>query len=349
MESLEKLIGKNELLSAIINNAFDAIVCYKTLQDNTGAITDFRFLYLNEPALNFLHGNKEDFIGKSLLSLFPYAAEDGMFDMFRKTVETGQPMEGIFYYDHGGYKGWYRDSAVKYGDGIIVYFREVTSQIQIENELKKLIKEKDILLKETHHRVKNNLQVVSSMLSLRANEFGDEPKLRDKCHTCKQRIKTMANIHQRLYEDDDFQSVDLKLFVKEMLTSAKSLFEGYNKQIYLKFNIDDIKINLNSSVNIGLIINELLTNSVKYAFQNKASGTIEITVKQSNRTVVLIISDDGDGLPKGFRLDKTDTLGLVLVRSLVDQLDGTVKIENSLGTKFIITLPDVVIHNSLQH
>jgi two-component sensor histidine kinase len=341
MESLKKLINSSELLSIILNNAFDSIACYAPVKNEAGEIIDFNFIYLNDSALSTIYGRKEDYLGKSFLSLFPYAATDGMFDMFKKTTETGSPMEENFYYEHGNYKGWYRDSAVSYGDVLIVYFRDVTEQKELEIRLKKLVKEKDILLKETHHRVKNNLQVISSLMNLQGKKF-DNPKYFDTCLTCKQRVMAMANIHQRLYEDQDFQSVNIKAFVKEMITSAKSNYDNFTKKINLVFDVDDVRLNLNSSVNLGLIINELLTNSIKYAFDSRDTGSIKIEVKQTDHSLRLCISDDGKGLPENFDIQKSESLGFLLVQSLVDQMEGEMVLDSSAGTKIIITLPNVL-------
>ncbi len=336
MDSIEKILENGEIFSAIINNAFDAIIIYKPIRNNLGEIIDFEFLYLNETAVKVLHGAKEKYIGHTFLSFFPYASQDGMFAMFRNVVDTGEAMEGTFYYEHGEYKGWYRDSALKYKDGLIVYFREVTFQKQTELELKKTLVEKDILLRETHHRVKNNLQIISSLLNLQSNNYVT-PEFKGTCQSCINRIRTISDIHQQLYAEDDFQSVNIKNFIEEVIAAARS-----DNKIIMKYDVDEVKINLTSAIGIGLIIYELLTNSIIHGLKNKDEGIIEIAIKDSFPNLLISFSDNGNGLPKGFNINEIESLGLILVQTVVAQLEGKLEIFDIEGTQFVLTLPNAV-------
>lgn len=351
MEQLAN-IKEHELFSIILNKSFDAIICYSPIKDINDEIIDFRFIYLNDPAFNILKGTKEDYIEESLLSLFPYAACNGMFDTFKKTAETGVPLEDTFYYDYGEYSAWYRDSVVKYGDGIIVFFRDVTPQKLVElnlleqnNQLENLLKEKekllsenDILLKETHHRVKNNLQIVSSLLNMQSGSVKN-PDFLENCSTCKRRIATMAMIHHRLYEDKDFRSVNIGRFVEEIVRYHKESYNGSIGDIRFKVNIGELLIDLNMSVNIGLILNELITNAVLHAFKGREGGEINISMEPGSNFFSLVIADNGVGLPEDTVSGEFNQRGISLVRALVEQMDGMLTVTSLNGTRFEIMIP----------
>ncbi|HZW38091.1 MAG TPA: histidine kinase dimerization/phosphoacceptor domain -containing protein [Ignavibacteriaceae bacterium] len=348
MNKITTAFELDALSNIILNNAFDAIVYYIPVKNEKGELIDFKFYYMNESALNTLTGSKEKYLSNRFLELFPYAKIDGMYDAFKKSYETGEPIEEVFYYKEGEYEGWYRDSIIKYGDGIIVYFRDVTSQKQLELKLKektieleKLVKEKETLLKETHHRIKNNLQIIASMLSLQSYEITD-PHYLNLFNVSKQRIGTIALIHQKLYEDRNNQAVDFNNFVEELAQSLLSIYNDDNKKITLRFNIEPLELRLNHSVNIGLIINELLTNCFKYAFPNQKSGEILLTIKEEESKIILIVADNGAGMSKDVGFDNYNSLGLLIVKSLVDQMNGKIEFEDiKKGTAFKITIPYV--------
>ena len=335
-------LNSDNISSFIINNAFDSIVYYKPVKDYSNNIIDFEFVYMNDSAFKILTGTKEKYLGKRFPTLFPYAEVDGMFVAFKKTAETGIPSENDYYYEYGEYKGWYRDSVIKYGEGIIVYFRDITDKklLTIENqnksvELEKLLKEKELLLKETHHRIKNNLQLIVSMISLQSDKIAD-PQFLELLEVTKLRIANIARIHERLYQDKKFSSINLKTFIKEITNSLLLNFNHDKKKIEFKFEIEEIELNLNYTVNICLIINELLTNSIKHAFGETDGGEVRINLKQEGDNVTLIVSDTGRGLPENFKFEDFNTLGLTIVKSLVNQMDGKIKIESSPGTRIFI-------------
>lgn len=329
----------------IVNNAFDAIVYYVPIRDNKNEIIDFKFIYMNDSALKILSGTKEKYLGHTFLELFPYAVKDGMYEAFKKTAETGIPSEDTYYYEYGEYRGWYRDSIIKYREGIVVYFRDVTGQKLLELELKnkseelqKLLKEKEILLRETHHRIKNNLQLIASMLNLQGQNIND-PYFLEILNTCKERIFNIARIHQRFYEDKSFSSINLKLLIDEISKSLNDAHEKEKRNIRFIHEISEIKLDLNETVYVGLIINELLTNCFKYAFKGRSDGEIKVIINEKDDNFHIIISDNGIGMPKDFNLDKLETLGLSLVYSLVEQMNGTFEITSSNGTTCLVTFP----------
>lgn len=202
---------------------------------------------------------------------------------------------------------------------------------------KKRLKEKDVLLKEVHHRVKNNLQMISSLLSLQTAQTSNtvaKTALRES----QARVRSMALIHEKLYQSESLEKIDFGEYVKKLATE---LFHSYRHnlgQVQLKFQMDEIYLDLDHAVSCGLILNELLTNSLKYAFPEKSSGTISIGMHTNpGQILTLRVADDGVGLPSGLDINNTNTLGLKLVKNLVEQLDGNLEVDRSNGTAFQIT------------
>jgi len=347
MERLLKSTDLKNLFSDILNHAFDAIIFYLPVKNKKGIIIDFEFVYMNDSAFKFLSGTREKYIGKNFLTLFPYAAIDGMFDAFKKTAETGKPTEGIYYYEEGEYKGWYRDSVVKHGQGIIVYFRDVSTQKSLEleveektKELENLLKEKEILLKETHHRIKNNLQLLASMINLQSNNIEDQ-HFREMCNVTRQRIINIARIHQGFYESRNYSSIKFNKFIREIVESLLELYIPDDKKIKINYEIEEVDLGINYSVNIGLIVNELITNSIKHAFNDTSAGKIKIIVKELGGSLKLLVEDNGKGIPPDFKIEESNSIGLMLVESLVEQMNGTLEFTGSSGTTIKINIPNI--------
>jgi PAS domain S-box-containing protein len=221
--------------------------------------------------------------------------------------------------------------------GCLESFIDITEQKQADEQIKASLKEKEVLLREIHHRVKNNLQVVSSMLNMQARITKDKDTI-DILAESKNRLNAMALIHAQLYESRNLSEVNMRGFVKGLL---RQLFQSYPVQdtkITPKVRVVDYPLPISLAVPVGLIINELLTNVFKHAFDNREEGEIAVILGVSEKGEVrLRVSDDGVGLPGGFNLNTTKTLGLHLVKILVeDQLQGNMEIESKKGTAFTI-------------
>lgn len=210
-------------------------------------------------------------------------------------------------------------------------------QIDEQNEqLKKLLAEKEWLLKEIHHRVKNNLQIVISLLNTQSAYLENEDALMA-IQNSQHRMHAMSLIHQKLYQSDNLSTIDMSWYTYELINYIK---ECYSSEKSIKFNLDVDKIFLDvaQAVPMGLIINEAVNNTVKYAFPEKKNGEVMVSFKNTEKNQCqLIISDNGVGLPEDFNIDETESLGMNLMRGLTDQLDGTFSLENKNGLKIIIT------------
>ena len=209
-----------------------------------------------------------------------------------------------------------------------------------ENEIKASLKEKEALLKEIYHRVKNNLQIISSLLDLQAN-YVDELETLNVLQESQNRVKSMAMIHEMLYQSNDLASIEFLGYVQNLV---RDLFYSYGVKSNIKpvINIEHIILNIETAIPCGLIISELVSNSLKYAFPDNRTGEVFISIHSHGEEFELIIGDNGIGLPKN--LDFKDiriSLGLRLVNILVDQLDGSIELNRSRGTEFKIKFKEL--------
>jgi PAS domain S-box-containing protein len=215
---------------------------------------------------------------------------------------------------------------------------DITERRKADDEVKKSLIEKENLLKEIHHRVKNNMQIISSLLSLQTHYVDDD--VVKVLEGSQKRVKSMALVHEKLYHSQSLSKIDMADYIQSL---ASDLFFSYlvkEGQIKLITEIDKIEFNIETAIPCGLIINELVSNSLKHAFPNERKGNINISLKPKTDQYELIIMDDGIGLSKDFELKNIDSLGLQLVNSLIHQLDGEMEIDHNQGTKFIITFKE---------
>jgi PAS domain S-box-containing protein len=212
---------------------------------------------------------------------------------------------------------------------------DITENKKNEEKIVQSLKEKDVLLKEVHHRVKNNMQVISSILNLQSSYVTDNYAL-NLLKECQNRIKSMAFIHESLYQTKNFESVN---FSEYITTLSKNLLHTYivnNKKIKLILTLDDLLLNLDLSIPCGLIVNEIISNSLKYAFPHNLDGIIFVTLKVESEKVKIEIGDNGIGIPDSIDIKNTQTLGLQLVDTLIEQINGTLTLSRNKGTIFSI-------------
>ena len=221
--------------------------------------------------------------------------------------------------------------------GTMSISRDITSIKEAEEQLIKSVHEKEILLKEIHHRVKNNMQVISSILKLQSAYVKDK-KTVELLNECRNRISSMAFIHASLYMTKDFANINFADYVSNIAGNLQQSYMGGDKKILMKIDVPKVNLHIDDAIPCGLIINELLSNAFKYAFVKKKKGTVGISVKVKKENIILAIWDDGAGFPKKVDYKNTESLGLQLVISLAEQLRGRIKLNTKPGegTKFIL-------------
>jgi len=219
-------------------------------------------------------------------------------------------------------------------DEISVLCYDVTDRKEIDRKIRDSLREKEVLLQEVHHRVKNNLQVISSILNLQSGYVKDEKTL-EILEESQNRIKSMSFIHETLYQTNDFGQIEFGEYIQ---TIARNLLHSYSMntgKVELVLDVEKVQLSLNQSIPCGLIVNELVSNTLKYAFPDGRDGKLFVSIKEKGNELELSVSDNGIGLPKEFKYQESDSLGVQLVYALSEQLDATIDLDSSEGTAFI--------------
>lgn len=230
-------------------------------------------------------------------------------------------------------------------DRIVGIAQDITPQKEAEERLRaseeqirSSLGEKEVLLKEIHHRVKNNLQVISSLLSLQATQIEDAAAAQV-FQDSQSRVRAMALVHERLYRSEDLARIDFAGYVRDMTGHLIRSWRGEARGIRLLVDVSGVSLDVDAAIPCALIINELVSNAFKYAFPDGRTGEIRIGLTRNDDSVTVVVRDDGVGLPEGTSLEKSGSLGLQLVQSLTDQLGGQVKCSSHGGTRFEVQFP----------
>lgn len=221
---------------------------------------------------------------------------------------------------------------------IIGAVKDISERKKAEQRIKASLAEKETLLKEIHHRVKNNLQIITSLLGLQARYQNDDALVRQ-FGEAQHRIRSMALVHEKLYRSDDFARINFKSYITHLADEVMS-GSSFAAPIRIRIDIEDIHVSIDQAVPCGLIVNELLTNAIKYAFPDGSCASPEISILfrcREGNAAELVVGDNGVGVPAGVEMGKTESLGLSLVPILAQQLRGTVVLDRSHGSTFTIT------------
>lgn len=222
---------------------------------------------------------------------------------------------------------------------VIFTLHDITERLKTEKHLQSSVVEKETLLKEIHHRVKNNLQTVSSLLDLQAESI-TEPKSLEAFRSSQSRIKSMALIHERLYKSENLSKIKAGEYIKNLIEYLEGTYHFPSREIEITTELKDLYLNLDVAIPCGLIINELVTNSMKYAFPHNHKGNIKVSLLSDNEeNLVLTIKDNGVGMPLNFKTLNPQSLGLELVNLMAKQLNGIMAIDGTAGTTISITFP----------
>lgn len=225
-------------------------------------------------------------------------------------------------------------------NGVVFSMTDINSLKAAEKNLKTSLEDKELLLRELHHRVKNNMQIISSLLNLQSQHIKDKRDLKI-FKSSQTRVKTMSLIHEELYSSQDFSHIHLSKYIRNLTKELLTSNIGDPGRVQLTVNVEEIKMELETAIPLGLLINEIVANSVNHAFPNHRKGEIIVDLKRDGDAFVLKISDDGIGIPKKTDFEKAETLGFQLIKNLVNQLDGEIKMQTNHGTTFIIKFKEL--------
>jgi PAS domain S-box-containing protein len=286
--------------------------------------------FIGKPIMEFVHPDYKDAVSKRAIMMYKNGGTVPLMEEKWLKLD-GTPLDVESVATSFTYNG---KTAVQ------VVFRDITQRKTAEGILKKSISEKEMLLKEIHHRVKNNLMVISSLLNLQSH-FVTDKKYLDIFKESQNRAKSMALIHEKLYRSTDLKRINFGEYIR---TLSIDLFNSYvydNSPITLDLNVDELMLDINTAVPLGLIVNELVSNSLKHAFPNGREGKISIGFHQMNDKFLLMVKDDGIGFPDDLDFRNTGSLGLQLVNGLTDQIDGKLELDKSEGTSFKIIFKEM--------
>jgi two-component sensor histidine kinase len=215
---------------------------------------------------------------------------------------------------------------------------ELVRRTAAEAQLQASLQEKEVLLREIHHRVKNNLQIVSSLLNLQLR-IVDDPHLQALLQDSRQRLQAMALIHETLYQAHDLSRVPFGMYVRRLAAQLLRAYDGAARRIRLNLEADPIALDIERATPCALIFHELLSNALTHAFPNGRSGTIDVALRRAGDQLTLAVRDSGVGVPQALEVRRPRSLGLKLISILTEQLDGTLVLEREGGTTFTLTLP----------
>ncbi len=298
----------------------------------------------------FALGSNEPAGGPAFLVAFAHAEDrPGLGAALRGTLEDGAPLDirfRILRRDGEVAHVVARSTAIRRPggavEGISGAFFDVTDEERARALMRSSLAEKETLLNEIHHRVKNNMQVVTSMLSLQAGSI-DEPRCREVLEDCRARVRTMALVHERLYSSGNFGELDCGAYVRELGQMLMYAHARGRSDVRCEFAVDSVMLDIHTAIPIGLILNELVTNAFKHAFRVGVGGVVRIGLVQDDATCRLTVQDDGVGVPSELVLADAPGIGLRMVRSLVRQIDGQLESSSGAGTTFTVVFPSPVL------
>lgn len=308
-----------------------------------GFISDGIELITGYPASDFIHNRVRSLIGlihpddlaRVLHTTVPSLCcpEVGLFILEYRIIAADDSIRWVF--DQG--QGVFDESGnFLYEDGILF---DISDRKRAEAKLQVSLKEKELLLKELHHRVKNNLQIISSIFSLQSQHV-DNPEIRSILRESQNRISSIALIHEKLYQSDTIANINLAEYIETLAINLFASYEISSKDIRLNLNICDVYLSIDTAIPCGLIINELVSNCLKHAFLDRASGEVSIILSVMSEGVLnLEIQDNGIGVPEDLDIKQVSSLGLSLVDALVFQIKGELSISNQNGAVFQIIFP----------
>ncbi|MEK6614695.1 MAG: PAS domain S-box protein, partial [Bacteroidota bacterium] len=298
----QRLNENQKYIRLLIDSSLDMIFAY----DQNGKITEF-----NHAAQETFGYSTGEIIDKHISIL--YADKELSEKIGTLIFEDGNFMGDAMYIRKNGktFPAYISASVLKNEHGEIIgtmsILRDITLIKEVEEQLRKSVHEKEILLKEIHHRVKNNLQVISSILKLQS-EYVKDKKTIELLNECRNRIASMAFIHATLYMTKDFANINFAEYVGNIAGNLQQSYSSADKKVLLKLDIPKVYLHIDDAIPCGLIINELLSNSFKYAFTKKKKGTVGISVKIKKENIILAIWDDGSGVPQSMDYKKTESL-----------------------------------------
>ena len=329
-----------EKYKLVLENATVGFADHEMIFDDNGNPVDYRFLELNPAFENMTGLRSEHTVGKTVKEMLP-GTEQYWIDTYGDVVKTGMAVsyENFSKELEKYYQVWaFRSGINKFA----VFVTDVTERKEYEQKIKSALKDKEILLRELYHRTKNNMQIISSYLHLQS--LKKDMDLNSLVSDTVSRIYTMSLVHERLQRTHSLSDINLGDYMRDLVESIKSSYSISVPDVSVYYEIDVINTLFDIALSLGLVVNEIITNSFKHAFKKNGKGNIFINLyRNANDEILLIISDNGKGFPKDADLRKSNSFGMEIIFDIVEkQLQGTANYDITDGMKWIITFKDNV-------
>jgi PAS domain S-box-containing protein len=326
----------------------------KTLMSNLPGIAyrckndaDWTMEFVSDGCLELTGYPSEDLINNrnvSYVSLIVEEDQKYVWDQIQISINNKEPFELFYRINTANFQEknvWEKGRGIFSKEGELIalegFIVDVTARVKAEEGLKKSLKEKEVLLQEIHHRVKNNMQIISSLLNLQS-VYSESKNPSEILKETQDRVKSMALVHEKLYKSQNLEKINFGEYIEDLVFILSRSYDTSHININVKGS--PISLDINTAIPCGLIINELITNSIKHAFPD-SEGNINVEFFRDNDNLKLIVNDDGIGIPESLDIENTTTLGLRLLSSLVDQIEGDLKIRENNGSTFEITFQEL--------
>jgi PAS domain S-box-containing protein len=330
------LLASEAKYRKLFENMTEEVHYWELVRDAAGEIKTWKLVDANPPTLRtWGRTSIEEIRGKTTDEIFGPGATEHYMPTVRKLMAEGVPHVFEDYFPN--LDKHFRFTSVPLGDHFITTGADITGIKKAEEKLRESLREKEVMLKEIHHRVKNNLQVIASLVNLQTDVL-EEPRLRRVFQDVRDRVRSMALVHEKLYQTESLARVDFADYTRSLLHYLLRSYGGPESAIQLKLDLQPVSLSVETAVPCGLILNELVSNALKHAFRGRTEGEVRVGLgMRGDGKAVLRVSDNGIGLPEGRAWKRSRSLGLHLIDLLTKQLGATVETRVEGGTEFEIT------------
>ncbi len=321
-------LKKRTLARDYLDNIIESIQETLIVTDENGVIVG-----INKAGLEMLHYTKEEIIGKQVKELYDLESMGGVYekrnkkdDVFEFSLLTKRKRSIPVLFSEAELRNVNQEIV-----GTVCVATDISERKKSDRKLKKSLKEKEVLLSEIHHRVKNNLAVISGILQLQSYE-SDNKDVNKALKESQTRIQSISLVHEMLYQSETLAFINYRTYVNDLMQAISSMYLNQSKQIYFKTDIDSISLDINQAIPCSLLLNELIVNCYKHAFNNSEEGEISVSMKETDGEITLTVEDNGVGI-EGTNEEKKMSLGSTLIKTLTNQLNGSFEIGTSMGNK----------------
>ncbi|MBP8083947.1 MAG: PAS domain S-box protein [Spirochaetes bacterium] len=329
---ITKRIKAEQNYKTLFNEMLDGFALHEIICDSSGIPVNYRFLNIN-PAFERMTGLKaKDVVGRTVLDVLP-GTERYWIETYGKVAITGEP---AFFENYAAVIGkHFKVTAFRPAAGqFVCIFSDITDRKHAEDEAEKQLAEKEILLREVHHRVKNSIANIEAFLSLQAGANPNN-EVKKALQEAVGRVQSIRVLYEKLLLTADYRDTSVNNYLESLISSLVAVYD-LNKNITVKTDISDFVINSKKALSVGIIINELLTNVFKYAFTGRDNGTVSVSIDKTENRVTLVVKDNGVGISERRHENKSPGFGFTIVKMIVEQLGGSYDIVSDNGTESVI-------------